>query len=82
MWHGFSDEMPTGVCACGSLFLRILLLSVVHVFVCQYVLQHKHGVLLAVPVGVPQLGEHGPDLPGVMWNVHLRLIGFQDTRKL
>ena len=53
-------------------------LLVVHVFVCQYVLQHEHGVLLAVAVGGLQLGEHGPDLRGVMRDVHLCLIGFQD----
>ncbi len=50
----------------------------VHVFVCQYVLQHEHGVLLTVPVGALQLGEHSPDLRGVVRNVYLRLIGFQD----
>ena len=78
LWHGFPDEMPTGVCACGALFLLVLLLAVIHVFVCQYVLQHEHGVLLAVPVGALQLGEHGADLRGVMRYVHLGLIDFQD----
>ena len=53
-------------------------LLAVQIFVCQYVLQHEHGVLLTVPVGALQLGEHSPDLPGVMRYVHLRLIGFQD----
>ena len=78
MWHGFPDEMPTGVCACGSLFLLVLLLAVIHVLVGQYVLQHEHGVLLTVPVGALQLGEHSPDLRGVVRNVYLCLIGFQD----
>ena len=50
----------------------------VHVFVRQYVLQHEHGVLPAVPVGGLQFGEHGTDLRGVMRDVHLGLIVFQD----
>lgn len=70
--------MPTGVCACGSLFLLVLLFAVIHVFVCQHVLQHEHGVLLAVSVGRLKLDEHGSDLSGVMRDVHLGLIGFQD----
>ena len=53
-------------------------LLAVQIFVRQYVLQHEHGVLLAVPVGGLQLGEHGTDLRGVMRDVHLRLIGFQN----
>lgn len=69
---------PTGANACGPLFLLVLLLAVIHVFVRQYVLQHKHGVLLAVTAGALQLGEHVPDLSRVMRDVHLRLIGFQD----
>ena len=74
----FPMKCPQVFVPVGLSFLRVLLLSVVHVFVCQYVLQHEHGVLLAVAVCVLQLGEHGSDLPGVVWNVHLGLIGFQD----
>ena len=74
----FPMKCPQVFAPVGLSFLRVLLLSVVHVFVCQYVLQHEHGVLLTVAVGVSQLGEHGSDLRGVMRNVHLRLIGFQD----
>ena len=42
----------------AAIFKLLFLLSVIHVFVCQYVLQHEHGVLLAVPVGGLKLGEH------------------------
>ena len=45
---------------------------------CQYVLQHEHGVLPAVPVGDLQLSEHGADLRGITRYIDLSLIGFQD----
>ena len=45
---------------------------------CQYVLQHEHGVLLAVSVGLLQLSEHGSDLLCVVRDVHLCLIGLQN----